>query len=107
MVFDMHGEYGVYSQTDKTEGLKYFFPEKVEVLSLDPKNKEARPFLVDPEEIRPEDLIVALQDLNQNMIDAIYEVDRRRRTDLVTAIREAMPEEYDESKVHTPRSLMH
>lgn len=100
LVFDMHGEYGVYSQTDKTEGLKYFFPERVEVLSLDIKNKEARPFLVDPDEIRPEDLIVALQDLNQNMIDAIYEVDRRRRSDLVTAIREAMPEEYDETKVH-------
>ncbi len=100
LVFDMHGEYGIYSRTDKTEGLKFFFPERVEILSLDPKNREARPFLVDPEEIRPEDLIVALQDLNQNMIDAIYEVDRRRVTDLVTAIREALPEEYDETKVH-------
>jgi DNA helicase HerA-like ATPase len=100
MVFDMHGEYGVYSRTDRTEGLKYFFPERVEILSLDPKNTEARPFLINPEEIRPEDLIVALQDLNQNMIDAIYEVDRHRRTDLITAIREAMPEEYDETRVH-------
>ncbi|MFQ5838803.1 MAG: ATP-binding protein [Thermoplasmata archaeon] len=100
LVFDMHGEYGVYSRTDKTEGLKFFFPEKVEVLSLDPKNKEARPFLINPEEILPEDLIVALQDLNQNMIDAIYEINRQRRTDLIAAIRGAQPEEYDETKVH-------
>jgi DNA helicase HerA-like ATPase len=100
MVFDMHGEYGVYSRTDRTEGLKFFFPDRVEILSLDPRNKEARPFLISPEEIRPEDLVVALQDLNQNMIDAIYEVDRRRRTDLISAIRDAQPEEYDESRVH-------
>lgn len=100
MVFDMHGEYGVYSRTDSTEGLKFFFPEKVEILSLDPKNKEARPFLINPDEIRPEDLIVALQDLNQNMIDAIYEIDRHRRTDLISAIRDAQPEEYDETRVH-------
>lgn len=100
LVFDMHGEYGVYSQTDKTEGLKFFFPERVEVLSLDGHDKEARPFLIDPEEIRPEDLVVALQDLNQNMIDAIYEIDRRRTTNLIAAIREGRPEEYDESRVH-------
>ncbi|MCJ2520124.1 MAG: ATP-binding protein [Candidatus Thermoplasmatota archaeon] len=100
IIFDMHGEYGVYSRTDRTEGLKFFFPERVEILSLDPKNREARPFLVDPGEIRPEDLIVALQDLNQNMIDAIYEIDRHRRSDLISAIRQALPEEYDETKVH-------
>lgn len=100
LIFDMHGEYGVHSRTDRTEGLKFFFPERVEMFSLDPKNKEARPFLVDPEEIRPEDLVVALRDLNQNMIDALYFIDRRRATDLVTAVREAQPEEYDETQVH-------
>src|SRR5207302_9815543 len=36
LIFDMHGEYGVFSATDNTEGLKFFFPGKVEILSLDP-----------------------------------------------------------------------
>ncbi len=100
LVFDMHGEYGVYSRTDKTEGLKFYFPERVEILSLDPKNKEARPFLLNAEEIRPQDLIVALRDLNQNMIDAIYEIAKRRPTNLLTAIQEEDPERLDESRIH-------
>src|SRR3989454_352750 len=41
LIFDMHSEYGVFSATDKTEGLKFFFPGKVEIFSLDPKNREA------------------------------------------------------------------
>ncbi|MFQ6106937.1 MAG: ATP-binding protein [Thermoplasmata archaeon] len=89
MILDMHGEYGVYSRTDKTEGLKYYFPEKVKVFSLDPRNKEATPFIIDPDEIRPEDLIVAFQDLNRNMTDAIYEINRTRKRDLVSSIRQA------------------
>ncbi|MFQ6128068.1 MAG: ATP-binding protein [Thermoplasmata archaeon] len=94
LIFDMHGEYGVYSRTDKTEGLKYYFPEKVKVFSLDPKNKEAVPFIIDPDEIKPEDLIVAFQDLNRNMIDAIYEIDRSRKGDIVSSIRRADLEEW-------------
>ncbi|MFQ5909573.1 MAG: helicase HerA domain-containing protein [Thermoplasmata archaeon] len=89
LIFDMHGEYGVYSSTDKTEGLKYYFPENVKVFSLDAKNSEAAPFIIDPDKIRPEDLIVAFQDLNRNMIDAIYEINRSRKGDLVSAIRRA------------------
>lgn len=101
LVFDMHGEYGVYSRTDKTEGLKFYFPERVEILNLDPKNREGRPFLLSPDEIRPEDLVVALHDLNPNMIDAIYEIDKRRGgRDLIAAVDAAQPEEFDESKVH-------
>jgi hypothetical protein len=94
LIFDMHGEYGVYSRTDKTEGLKYYFPERVKVFSLDPKNKEAVPFIIDPDEIRPEDLIVAFQDLNRNMVDAIYEINRSRKGDIVSTIRRADPEEW-------------
>ncbi len=94
LIFDMHGEYGVYSRTDKTEGLKYYFPEKVKVFSLDPKNKEAVPFIIDPDEIRPEDIIVAFQDLNRNMVDAIYEINRSRKGDIVSAIRRADLEEW-------------
>lgn len=100
LVFDMHGEYGVYSRTDKTEGLKFYFPERVEILSLDPQHTEARPFLINPDEITPDDLVVALRDLSGNMIDALYEIDKRRSRDLLGAIEDAAPEEYDETKVH-------
>src|SRR3989475_348114 len=47
LIFDMHSEYGVFSATDKTESLKFFFPGKVEIFSLDPKNREAKPFVLD------------------------------------------------------------
>ncbi len=89
LIFDMHGEYGVYSKTDNTEGLKYYFPGKVEIFSLDPKNREAKPFVLDAGQITPNDLIIAFQDFTPQMIDHIYQIDRRRPrdVDLVTAIR--------------------
>jgi DNA helicase HerA-like ATPase len=95
LIFDMHGEYGVYSKTDGTEGLKYFFPHKVETFSLDPKNTEAKPFILDPDQITPEDLIIAFQDLTPPMIDHIYQIYRMkpRDVDLVSAIREKQPTE--------------
>src|SRR2546427_11476897 len=34
LIFDMHGEYGIHSQTDSTEGLKFFFPGKEELQAL-------------------------------------------------------------------------
>src|SRR5256712_11267235 len=73
LIFDMHSEYGVVSATDKTEGLKFFFPGKGEIFSLDPKNREAQPFVLDTGLITPEDLIVALQDLTAPMGDTLYE----------------------------------
>ncbi|OGS49148.1 MAG: hypothetical protein A3K68_03110 [Euryarchaeota archaeon RBG_16_68_13] len=90
LIFDMHGEYGVFSKTDSTEGLKYFFPGKVEIFSLDPRNTEARPFVLDAGQITPEDLVIAFQDLTPPMIDHIYQIDRRRprEVNLITAIRE-------------------
>jgi DNA helicase HerA-like ATPase len=104
LIFDMHSEYGIYSKTDNTEGLKYFFPEQVEIFSLDPDNKEAKPFLISPKTIRPSDIIVAFQDLSEQMIDALYAVNRRRQYDLITDIQNADSEEYGEREVH-PTSL--
>lgn len=101
LIFDMVGEYGVYSRADDTKGLKYYFPEKIEIFSLDPKNKEAHPFILDPAEIQPEDLIVALQDLSPAMVDTIYAIHgRRSNRDLVTAIQEATVEQLGEALVH-------
>ncbi len=104
LIFDMHGEYGVYSKTDGTEGLKYFFPGKVEIFSLDPKDREAKPFVLDARQITPEDLVIAFQDLTTPMIDHIYEIYRRkpREVDLITAIREKVvtEEEVEGGQIH-------
>lgn len=106
MIFDMHGEYGVYSKSDSTEGLKYHCPKEVELFSLDPDDREARPFLISPSEIKPDDVIVAFQDLSDQMIDALYAIDRRRPRDqdLISAIEAMDPESVDESIAH-PSSL--
>ncbi len=95
LVFDMHGEYGMYSQTDGSPGLKFFFADRVETLALDPgQDANARPFVLDPERIEPADLVVAFQDLSENMVDAIYNLDRRRGSrDLLGFIRDADPDE--------------
>src|SRR3989454_2801510 len=101
LIFDMVGEYGVYSRADETKGLKYYFPEKVEIFSLDPRNQEAKPFILDPREIEPEDLIVALQDLSPGMVDTIYAIHQRRGgEDLIAAIQHATVEQLGEDLVH-------
>jgi len=101
LIFDMHGEYGIYSKTDNTEGLKYYFPHDVEVFSLDPGNAEARPFILDPRFITPDDLVVALRNLTDQMVDMIYQIDRMRGgKDLITAIRALDTTGLDESKMH-------
>jgi uncharacterized protein len=96
-LFDMHNEYGQYSATDNSRGLAFYFPEKVEWLTLDPeKNKQASPFLIDPNSITPEDLILALTDLTTRMQDAIWAISQRKRgEDLISAIRNTQSKEID------------
>ncbi len=101
LIFDMHSEYGVYSKTDGTEGLKYYFPSKVETFSLDPKNKEARPFVLDTAEITPSDLIIALQDLSSSMADLLFEINKTRGSrDIISAIRESSVEMLGQERAH-------
>ena len=106
LIFDMHQEYGLFSKTDNTPGLKYFFPERVEVFALDPvANREAKPFFIEQSKITPSDIIIAFQDLSESMIDALYILEREKGSkDLVTTIREAEPEEY-EGKIHSSSLL--
>src|SRR5438128_1312354 len=101
LIFDMHSEYGVFSATDKTEGLKFFFPGKVEIFSLDPKNREAKPFVLDTGEITPEDLIVALQDLTAPMVDTLYEIAKTRGgRDLISAVKDATMDMLGSERAH-------
>ncbi len=93
-IFDMHSEYGTFSESDNTPGLKFFFPEKVEMFTLDPSNRGAKPLLIDSTNIRPEDIIVAFQDLSSPMIDTLYIINNKRKNDLISEIREATIEKY-------------
>lgn len=100
LMFDMHGEYGVYSSTDNTEGLKYYFPNKVEIFSLDPSAK-GKAFIISSNEIRPSDIVVAFQDLSSSMIDALYAVNKMKgERSLLSAIEDAKPEDYGERILH-------
>ncbi|MFC1787319.1 ATP-binding protein [Halobacteriota archaeon] len=99
LLFDMHEEYGMYSKSDNSPGLKFFFPHKVEIFSLDPSNTGARPFVISPREITPADVIVAFQDLSDTMIDALYCIDRMKgNRDLITAIQETNPD--SDERIH-------
>jgi uncharacterized protein len=101
LLFDMHSEYGVFSKTDSTQGLKYWFPDKVEIFSLDPKNREAHPFILNTKEITPDDFIIAFQDLRPPTIDALYEVNKAKGArDLLVAIKDITMEELGEERAH-------
>ncbi|MHA2107962.1 MAG: ATP-binding protein, partial [Candidatus Hodarchaeales archaeon] len=80
LVFDMQSEYGWRSRADSSPGLKFFFENQVTLLSLDPSTSKQHDedLLIGEDEIEPEDLIVAFQDLSPTMIDAIYEIDRTK-----------------------------
>jgi hypothetical protein len=93
VLFDMHNEYGTYSTTDNSRGLKFYFPEKIEWLTLDAeRNREASPFYIDPLSITPEDLILAITDLTTRMQDAIWAIHTgKRKIDLLIAIKNTQP----------------
>ena len=103
LLFDMHSEYGMYSAADGSKGLKYFFPDKVEIYSLDGKTPEASPFILDTREITPADILVSLQDLSGPMIDTLYAIDRWRRgknLDLIAAADAATVADLGENEAH-------
>ncbi|MHA1944513.1 MAG: ATP-binding protein [Candidatus Hodarchaeales archaeon] len=93
LVFDMQSEYGWQSRADGSPGLKFFFEDQVTLLGLDPTTSD-RPdeeLRIGEDEIKPEDLIVAFQDLSPAMTDAIYEINSKKSSTetLVQAINKA------------------
>jgi len=93
LVFDMQSEYGWRSRADSSPGLKFFFEDKVTLLGLDPSTSKNvdEALLIGEDEITPQDLIVAFQDLSSSMIDAIYEINKNKGEDqtLLQAISDA------------------
>lgn len=104
LVFDMQSEYGWRSRADGSPGLKFFFEDKVTLLGLDPSTSTGldEELLIGEDEITPQDLIVAFQDLSPAMVDAIYEINRHKENrTLVSAIEEAA---IQEEKTLAPQS---
>ncbi|MFX0185668.1 MAG: ATP-binding protein, partial [Candidatus Hodarchaeota archaeon] len=96
LVFDMQSEYGWRSRADGSPGLKFFFEDKVTLLGLDPSTSTGldKELLIGEDEITPQDLIVAFQDLSPAMVDAIYEINRNKKNQtLIDAIKEAAIQE--------------
>jgi hypothetical protein len=93
LVFDMQSEYGWQARADGSPGLKSFFENQVTLLGLDPSTSSQldEELKIGEDEIKPEDLIVAFQDLSPAMIDAIYEINRKKTASetLVNAINNA------------------
>jgi hypothetical protein len=90
LVFDMQSEYGWQSRADGSLGIKSFFENQVTLLGLDPETSSQldEELRIGEDEIKPEDLIVAFQDLSPAMTDAIYEINRTKASSetLVQAI---------------------
>ncbi len=93
LVFDMQSEYGWQARADGSQGLKFFFEDQVTLLGLDPNTNSQldEELRIGEDEIKPEDLIVAIQDLSPQMIDAIYEINSKKTSSesLVQAINNA------------------
>ncbi|MFQ5979977.1 MAG: ATP-binding protein [Candidatus Heimdallarchaeota archaeon] len=96
VVIDPHGSFGYRSRTpDRTPGLKFFFPEQVTVIALDPgrmKDADYR-LIMDANELRVADLIMMMQDLSEPMIRALYTIDdvrnREKGVSLISAVLDA------------------
>ncbi|MFX0149748.1 MAG: helicase HerA domain-containing protein, partial [Candidatus Hodarchaeota archaeon] len=93
LVFDMQSEYGWRARADGSPGLKFFFEDQVTLLGLDTITSKDldEELLIGEDEITPQDLVVAFQDLSSAMVDAIYEINRTKSSSqtLVNAITEA------------------
>ncbi len=81
LIFDMQGEYGLYSRADdSSKGLKYYFEEDVQIYRLDKKKVEdgAEPFIFYKENITPGDIIASSQTLSEPAKNTLRILDRER-----------------------------
>ncbi|MFX1294083.1 MAG: ATP-binding protein [Promethearchaeota archaeon] len=108
LVFDMQSEYGWRSRADQTAGLKFFFEDRIKLVTIDKEMcKDAdEELIISRSRIKPEDIIFAFPDLTQLMQDAIYHIDHKKQKgqSLIDAIENADPEDPPE-KIH-PGTLL-
>jgi DNA helicase HerA-like ATPase len=77
LLFDMQGEYGLISRSDKTKGLAYYFQEKIQIYFLgeiDKKNKVidgSEQMIIYKDNILSGDIIASAQNLNEPSINTL------------------------------------
>ena len=104
LVFDTQSEYGWQSRADQSPGLKHFFEEKIKIFTLDPQqNSQAdETLIIDSTEIYPEDILISFRDLSENMINAVYSINRHRNSlSLLEAIEQTTDEILPDGIDHT------
>jgi len=81
LLFDMQGEYGLYSRADKSKGLKFYFADKIQIYRLGALKKgeksidDAEPFLIYKDQINSEDIIASSQDLKEPSINTLFKIE--------------------------------
>ncbi|TFG14713.1 MAG: ATP-binding protein [Promethearchaeota archaeon] len=77
LLFDMQGEYGLISRSDKTKGLAYYFQERIQIYFLgeiDKKNKVidgSEQLIIYKDNILSGDIIASAQNLNEPSINTL------------------------------------
>ena len=81
LIFDMQGEYGLYSRAeDNSKGLKYYFEDDIQIYRLDSKKiiDGAEPFTFYRENITSGDIIASSQTLSEPAINALSILNNER-----------------------------
>ncbi len=106
VLFDMQGEYGLISRSDKTKGLAYYFLDKIQIYRLSDIEKEeevidgAEPFFVYKDTITSGDIIASAQTLREASVNALIRVEGLLQTEgfahdnLLDAINNIQAEDY-------------
>ncbi|TFF88108.1 MAG: ATP-binding protein [Promethearchaeota archaeon] len=81
VLFDMQGEYGLYSRADNTKGLAYFYQDKIQMYLLSTLKKGdtvidgSEQFFVYKQNISASDIIASAQNLNEPTINVLYRIE--------------------------------
>jgi len=81
LLFDMQGEYGLYSRADKSKGLKFYFTDKIQIYRLGELKKgekcidDAEPFVIYKDQITSGDIIASSQNLNEPSINTLIKIE--------------------------------
>jgi DNA helicase HerA-like ATPase len=92
LLFDMQGEYGMISRADKSKGLAWYYPDKIQIYRLGELDKKekitdgAEPFFIYKDNISSGDIIASAQTLNEPSINVLIYIENLVRDN---------PDDYD------------
>ncbi len=85
LLFDMQGEYGLQSRTDKTKGLAWYFGDKIQIYRIGVLSKKekivdgAETFFIYKEKITSGDIIASAQTLKEPAINILIYIENELR----------------------------